>query len=86
YPVSGEIREVLPPEQLVYTWIWGAAHGDEIIEERETLVTVELRAVGDMTELTLTHARMRSRDSAESHAGGWTSCFVCLDRLLAAYP
>lgn len=84
YPVSASVREVRPPERLVYTWVWGAQHGDEVIEERETLVTVELRSVGDMTELTLLHSNLRSAESAESHAGGWGSSMNKLDSLLTA--
>lgn len=55
-----------------------------MIEERDTLVTVELRSVGDMTELTLLHSNLRSTDSAESHAGGWGSSMHKLAALVAA--
>lgn len=86
YPVSASIREVRPPERLVYTWVWGAQHGNETIEERETLVTIELRSVGDVTELTLVHTLLRDHASAESHGGGWTSTLNRLARLLADRP
>lgn len=82
YPVTVAIRELREPERLVCTWIWGAQHGDEVIDERETLLTVELRSVGDMTELTLTHANLRSAEAAESHAGGWGGSLDKLGRLL----
>jgi len=63
----GEYREIRPPERLVFTWISNHTLG------RETLVTVELRAVGDETDLTLTHEYLPDDEARRKHERGWTS-------------
>jgi uncharacterized protein YndB with AHSA1/START domain len=78
YPLSGVYREVVPPERLVFTWIWG--HGE--LAGLEFLVTIELGETADGTELTLTHAGLPTPTARESHEAGWTGCLACLDRHL----
>ena len=63
---SGEYRELRRPERLAFTWI------SEHTLDRETLVTVELRAVGEETELTLTHEQLPDDDARRKHERGWT--------------
>lgn len=70
--VGGVFREVVPMRKLVYTWAW------ESTPERESLVTVELAASGEGTELLVTHQRFFDRDARDRHHAGWE---VCLDRL-----
>lgn len=77
--LSGVFREVVRPEKLVYTWIWG--HGD--FEGIETLVTLEFADQGGATEVRLTHQMLPSETACDLHQGGWSSSFDCLDRLLA---
>jgi uncharacterized protein YndB with AHSA1/START domain len=61
-----------PSRKLVYTWVWKST------PERESLVTVELRAKDGGTELTLTHAGFVDEAARERHEHGWSGC---LDRL-----
>jgi uncharacterized protein YndB with AHSA1/START domain len=63
---SGEYRELRRPERLAFTWISEHTLG------RETLVTVALRAVGEETELTLTHERLPDDEARRKHERGWT--------------
>jgi uncharacterized protein YndB with AHSA1/START domain len=73
--VSGEYVAVEPPHRLVFTWTWDG-------EDAETLVTVELAATAEGTELSLRHERFGAGEAGEaardSHAQGWHDC---LDRL-----
>jgi uncharacterized protein YndB with AHSA1/START domain len=62
-------------EKLVYTWAW---RGDDGKPGHETLVTVTFRAMGPKTELTLRHEGFETKDSRDSHMGGWSGC---LDKL-----
>ena len=80
--LSGVFREVVRPEKLVYTWIWG--QGD--LEGLETLVTLEFADRGKATEVRLTHEMLPTETACELHNDGWSSSFDCLDRLLAAPP
>lgn len=64
---SGEYRELCRPERLVFTWI------STNTLDRETLVTVELRLIGQETELTLTHQRLPDAEARRKHEGGWTA-------------
>ena len=77
--VGGTYREVSPPERLVFTWTWEQGEMEGI----ETVVTVELRPVGDGTELTLTHDLLPSENSRDMHRKGWTSSLGCLETALA---
>ena len=78
YPLSGEFREIEPFERLSYTWQWGGEQPG-----KETLVTLEFRPVGDLTELTLTHTLHPDEHQVSNHGKGWLSSFRDLDRLLA---
>jgi uncharacterized protein YndB with AHSA1/START domain len=75
--VGGIFREIAANRRLVYTWAW------ESTPERESLVTVEFRALEAGTEVLLTHERFADRDARDRHHEGWTACVARLDRRLA---
>jgi uncharacterized protein YndB with AHSA1/START domain len=77
HDVSGTYREVVPGKKLVYTWAWKST------SERESLVTVELRAVGGGTELRLRHEQFFDAAARDRHQHGWDGCIARLERLLA---
>ena len=70
YVVKGTYREIVPPQRLVYTWMW---EEDTPEEEHDTLVTVEFNARGEQTELVLTHENLRNAESRDNHNDGWNS-------------
>ena len=72
--VSGTYLEVVPEQKLVFTWAWRDT------PERESLVTMTLRADGPATELTLKHERFFDEAVRDSHNEGWTSA---IDKLVA---
>jgi glutathione S-transferase len=80
--VTGEFREVRPPEKLVFTWAWldGAGVG------RQTLVTLTFAAKGGDTELTLVHSGFLTPEARDAHGGGWSSSFESLIKSLAGRP
>ena len=73
HDVSGVYREVAPGRKLVYTWAWKST------PERESLVTVELRAAGGGTELTLRHEQFADEEARDKHQHGWTGCLARLE-------
>ena len=77
HDVSGVYREVILNRKLVYTWAWKST------PERESLVSVVLRAAGSGTELTLTHEQFVDAAARDRHQHGWDGCIGRLDRLLA---
>ena len=77
HDVSGVYREVAPGRKLVYTWAWKST------PERESLVTVELRAAGGGTELTLRHEQFADEEARDRHQQGWTGCLARLEKALA---
>ena len=70
YVVKGTYREIVPPQRLVYTWMW---EEDTPEQEHDTLVTVEFNARGEQTELVLTHENLRNAESRDNHNDGWNS-------------
>ena len=76
HDVSGTYLEVVPEQKLVFTWAWRST------PERESLVTVTLRADGLATDLTLKHERFFDEAARDSHNEGWTSS---IDQLVALF-
>ena len=72
HDVSGVYREIVPNKKLVYTWAWKST------PERQSVVTIELRAAGSGTELTLRHEQFADEEARDHHQQGWNGC---LDRL-----
>ena len=62
-------REIDRPRKLVFTWSSSATNG------QDTLVTVEIRPLGEGSELTLTHEGFADEAMAALHNGGWNACF-----------
>jgi uncharacterized protein YndB with AHSA1/START domain len=75
FAVTGVYREVSPPTRLVMTWLWD---GDGTGNDAESVVTIELTARGDHTDLDLRHEQFVADDERDAHAQGWNDC---LDRL-----
>lgn len=81
YVAKGTYREIVPKSRIAYTWTW---EEDAPEDEHETFVTWEFRAVGDETEVTLTHVGLRNAESRDGHRGGWTQMFDKFEAYLAA--
>jgi uncharacterized protein YndB with AHSA1/START domain len=64
YVHTGVYQVVDPPSKLVFTW---TREEDEV----PTLVTVEIFAHGDESELVLTHERFQDADVMKRYQGGW---------------
>jgi uncharacterized protein YndB with AHSA1/START domain len=71
---KGEYLEITPPERLVFTWTSHAVDN--------TRVTVELRDLGESTEVILTHEFLPTPEERANHDGGWTVCLSNLERFL----
>ena len=77
HDVSGIYREVVPGERLVFSWAWRTT------PERESQVTVHLKADGDGTILTLTHEQFFNEKARDDHGVGWGMALDNLERFLA---
>jgi uncharacterized protein YndB with AHSA1/START domain len=69
------LREIVPPERLVFGWSVGAA-------DRESTVTVTFAASGEMTQIELVHSGVQTAREREMFASGWEGCFVRLEATL----
>jgi len=77
---SGVYLDVVRPERLVFSW---AHHADVDFNRgrgHETTVRVELRAMGNHTEVILVHGPFEGTDSFGNHQRGWDGTF---DKLVA---
>ena len=80
--VTGEFREVAPPERLVFTWGW--LRGEE--RSPETVVTITLRPRDGGVDLTLEQTGFATREDRDAHGHGWRSSFDDLDAMLDGRP
>jgi uncharacterized protein YndB with AHSA1/START domain len=80
--VSGQYREIVPQERLVFTFRWeGSDHEDG--PGVETVVTLTfLPQAAELTRLVLCQEGLASNASAAGHADGWLSCLVRLKSYL----
>jgi uncharacterized protein YndB with AHSA1/START domain len=79
FHLGGEFREVDSPSHLAYTFRWDPPD----LDDRETLVTLSLRDLGDQTEVELTQGEFATAARLELHDGGWTDSFEKLEELLS---
>lgn len=77
HDVSGQYREVVPNEKLVFTWAWRST------PERESLVTVLTEPDGQGTLLTLIHENFFDEAARDGHRTGWSGALDKLERQLA---
>jgi uncharacterized protein YndB with AHSA1/START domain len=75
---AGIYREVVPNRKLVFTWTWPNS-----TPERESLVTVTLRAARKGTELVFLHEQLFDETVRDNHKQGWSGAFDKLERFLA---
>jgi uncharacterized protein YndB with AHSA1/START domain len=76
---SGEYLEVIRPTRLAMSWRWSGSE-----DPGESVVEIDLRAIGEGTELTFTHSRLRDEDTRRSHEAGWNGALDKLQRNLAS--
>ena len=77
HEVQGVYREVVPNRRLVFTWTW-----PRTTPERESVVSIELRAAGGGTEMIFTHAQHFDEAVRDGHRRGWSESFVKLGTYL----
>jgi uncharacterized protein YndB with AHSA1/START domain len=73
--LRGVLREIKPPERLVFTWAWEDENGQL---GHETLVTVTMTEQGSKTKLTLHQAVFESVTARDAHNAGWSECMLRL--------
>jgi len=75
FAFSGVYLEVKRPELLAFTWAHHATADWSSPRGYETTVRVEFRALGQKTELTLTHGEFPDAPSYADHENGWKGSF-----------
>lgn len=70
----GTYLEISPPEKIVFTW------NSQVVEDSR--VTIQLRDLGDSTELTLTHELLETEELRQGHSRGWDVCISNLAQYL----
>jgi uncharacterized protein YndB with AHSA1/START domain len=78
----GRYVEIQRPERLVFTVGW-EGFPTMRLDREATTVTVEFRALGDETEVVLTHDRQPNRRVHAFHRYGWTGSLRKLAKVLA---
>ena len=78
YIHTGKYLEIDRPNKLVFSWFLQGG------QENETVVTLDLKAEGGGTLLTLTHERFSTAESRDGHKKGWTEIVERLEDVLGA--
>ena len=79
FHLTGEFREVDPPDRLAYTFAWDPPDPDDV----ETLVTLSFQDRGDATDVRFTQGAFRTEARRALHRDGWSESFGKLERLLS---
>jgi uncharacterized protein YndB with AHSA1/START domain len=77
--LSGEFREIDPPDRLIYTFRWE----DPDPDDRETLVTFSLQQRDDATQVIVEQGLFATAARKDLHEQGWTESLDRLDAVLA---
>ena len=78
--ILGEVLEARPPHRLVITW---ADPADRARKDRHSRVTFELKQIGDMVRLTVTHDELDAGSDMERKISqGWPRVLSSLKTLL----
>ena len=77
HEVQGVYKEVVPSRRLAFTWTWPNS-----TPERESLVTITLRAAAGGTELDFRHEQLFDETVRDNHRRGWTESLAKLDDYL----
>src|SRR5215217_906290 len=78
--LTGEFREVEPPDRLAYTFVWEDPDPDDV----ETLVELSFRDLGEATEVVFAQDPFKTEARRELHWNGWTDSFDKLELLISA--
>lgn len=78
FHLSGEFREIESPSRLVYTFRWEEPDPDD----RETVVKLTLRAVGDATKVVLSQGEFATEARLALHRSGWADSLEKLRQLI----
>ena len=73
----GEYLEVVPNERLVMTWEWIT------MPERQSRLSLEMKAIDGGTELTLVHDQFFDEAARDAHREGWSGALDKLEAYLA---
>jgi len=74
---TGVYGEVVPGRKLAFTWTWPGT-----TPERESLVTIEFKAVARGTELVFRHEQLFDEKVRDDHKRGWSESLGKLERFL----
>ena len=80
FHLTGEFREVDPPDRLAYTFVWEPPDPDDV----ETLARLSFRELDGSTEVTFTQGPFKTEARRALHRDGWTDSFDKLEDLLSS--
>ncbi|HEX5893398.1 MAG TPA: SRPBCC domain-containing protein [Solirubrobacterales bacterium] len=76
--LTGEFREVDPPTQLSFTFVWEPPDPDDV----ETLVELSFREAGDATEVDFRQGTFKTEERRELHRSGWGDSFEKVEAIV----
>jgi len=80
HEMFGAYRVTEPGRRLVWDMTWIA------FPERQSVVTIDLQAIAEGTELTMRHEQLHDEEVRDSHLQGWTGMLDKLEPLLTTSP
>jgi uncharacterized protein YndB with AHSA1/START domain len=80
FQLTGEFREVDPPNRLAFTFMWEPPDPDDV----ETEVALSFRDVDGSTEVALRQGPFKTEERRALHDDGWTDSLDRLEQLVSA--
>lgn len=80
FHLTGEFRQVEPPDHLAYTFMWDPPDPDDV----ETLVELSFQAFDGSTEVVFRQGQFKTEARQALHRDGWTESFNKVERLLSS--
>jgi len=82
FHLSGDFVEIKRPSRLIYTFRWEEPTPDD----RETVVTLSLDALGDTARVSLSHGLFATEERLALHLSGWKDSLEKLREVVGSGP
>ncbi len=78
--ITGEYKEVIPNQKLVYTWNWDV--NNDHVKKSDHQLTIEFQSAGEGSRIHVTQDNYQNSESVTPHEEGWEKALNDLENYL----